>query len=364
MTAAVAIGSTAPASMPLRLLAWMRVRLFPSVAGGVTTAILSLLGLLLIFRFVDWAIINAVWEAPPGDSSPCRAVRDGACWALIGEKYRFMLFATYPFEEQWRPALACLVLVILYVASAIPAFWKRRLLLVWTAGLAIISTLMWGGVAGLPFVPQEMWGGLPVTLLLSTFGILLAFPVGVLVALGRQTKNLPAIRIMCIGYVELVRGVPLVSLLFMASFVFPLFLPEGASIDKLLRAQLALILFSAAYIAEVVRGGLQSVGPGQSEAATALGIGYWRTQALVILPQALRSALPSLVNTFISIFKSTSLVLVVGIFDLLSAGKAAIVDPMWQGYGLEMFISISLLYFAFCFSMSRYSLYIERRIQG
>ncbi len=361
MTPSLTLDGAAPPSMPQRTIEWVRANLFASFAGGVTTAVLSLVGLLLAVRIADWAIVSAVWQAPPGDSGPCRAVQDGACWALVGEKYRFMLFATYPFDEQWRPALACLALVSLYVASAIPAFWTRSLLLIWIAGLAVVAALMWGGVAGLSYVPQERWGGLPVTLLLSTFGILLAFPMGVLVALGRQARDLPAIRIMCVGYVELVRGVPLVSLLFMASFVFPLFLPEGATVDKLLRAQLALILFSAAYIAEVVRGGLQSVGPGQGEAATALGLGYWRIQLLVILPQALRSALPSLVNTFISIFKSTSLVLVVGIFDLLSAGKAAIVDPVWQGFGLEMFITISLIYFVFCFSMSKYSRYVEKR---
>ncbi|UCI31903.1 amino acid ABC transporter permease [Mesorhizobium sp. B4-1-4] len=345
-----------------RMSGWVRANFFAGVASGLTTILLSLVALAVLTRFLDWSVLNAVWTAPPGDSSPCRAVHDGACWALVGEKYRFMLFATYPYEAQWRPATACVLLIGLYVISAIPACWRRGLLLVWVAGLVAVAVLMWGGVAGLSFVPQDKWGGLPVTLLLSTFGILAAFPAGILVALGRQATALPAIRIMCIGYIELIRGVPLVSLLFMASFVFPLFLPQGIDIDKLLRAQLALILFSAAYIAEVVRGGLQSVPSGQVEGAMALGLRYWRIQMLIILPQALRNALPPLVSTAISIFKSTSLVLVVGIFDLLSSGKASIVDPAWQGFGLEMFITISLIYFIFCFSMSRYSKYIERRL--
>jgi general L-amino acid transport system permease protein len=352
-------------AVPVRLAMWVRRNLFASRASTVITAALLALAGVVFVRFVNWAFIDAIWVAPAGDSSPCRAVQGiGACWALVGEKYRFLLFATYPYDEQWRPAMTCLILVALYIVSAIPAFWRQGLLVVWLFGLATVSTLMWGGVLGLPFVAQEMWGGLPVTLLLATFGILLAFPAGILVALGRQAADLPVIRGMCIGYVELIRGVPLVSLLFMASFVFPLFLPEGVSIEKLLRAQIALILFSAAYLAEVVRGGLQSVHPGQYEGATALGLGYWKTHALVILPQALRNSIPPLVNTSISILKSTSLVLVVGIFDLIAAGKAAIVDPVWQAFGLEMFITISIIYFVFCFSMSRYSQYVERRIKS
>ena len=353
-------------SVPLvrRVVAWGRTTLFSSLGNSLVSALLLLAALALLARFAQWAIIDAVWSAPPGDSGPCRVSAEvGACWALVGEKYRFMLFATYPYAEQWRPALACAVLVVLYVVSAIPAFWSRSLLLVWGGGIALVLLLMWGGVAHLTYVPSELWGGLPVTLLLATIAIILALPLGVLIALGRRADELPVIKLMCVGYVELVRGVPLVSLLFMASFVFPLFLPDGASLDKLLRAQVALILFSAAYFAEVIRGGLQSVVPGQSEAASALGLGYWRTHALVVLPQALRNALPSLVNTGISVFKSTSLVLVVGIFDLLSAGKASIVDPIWQGFGLEMFMVISMIYFIFCFGMSQYSKYIERRTQ-
>jgi general L-amino acid transport system permease protein len=334
---------------------------YTNAAVEVLLLVLAMLGL---YAFVKWAVFNAVWSTPSGDSSLCRAVEgNGACWALVAEKYRFLLFAAYPFDEQWRPALACALLIGLYVVTALPRFWRKELVIAWAAVFGIVSTLMWGGVAGLSYVPQEAWGGLAVTLILSTFAILLAFPLGILVALGRQASSLPVIRYMCIFYIEIIRGVPLVSLLFMVSFVFPLFLPEGFAIEKLLRAQLALILFSAAYLAEVVRGGLQGVAPGQSEAASALGIGYWRTQRLVVIPQALSHCLPSLVNTFISILKSTSLVMVVGIFDLLSAGKAAIVDPQWQGFGLEMLLVVSLIYFFFCFPMSKYSQYIEKRVR-
>jgi general L-amino acid transport system permease protein len=346
--------------------AWLSLRagLFGSWTSALATIVLAGIMAMLALKALDWAVLNAVWVTPPGDAAACRAARgQGACWALIGEKYRFVLFATYPYEEQWRPTVACVMLIGLFALSALSRSWSRTLLAAWVAGLAIICILMWGGLPGLPFVRQELWGGLPVTLLLFTFGIAFSLPVGILLALGRGSETLPAIRVMCIGYIELIRGVPLVSLLFMASFVLPIFLPAGLTVDKLLRAQIALIMFSAAYMAEVVRGGLQGVHRGQYEGAEALGLGYWQSHALIILPQALRTAIPALVNSAIALFKSTSLVLVIGLFDLLSAGKAALVDPQWQSYGLEMYLVISLAYFVFCASMSRYSRQLERSFE-
>jgi general L-amino acid transport system permease protein len=217
---------------------------------------------------------------------------------------------------------------------------------------------MWGGVLGLPFVTQERWGGLPVTLILATFGLALGFPLGIFVALGRRSK-LPAIRSLCVLYVELIRGVPLISLLFMASVMFPLFMPEGFNIDKLLRAQIAIVLFAGAYLAEVVRGGLQAVPRGQAEAADALGLSYWQKNRLIVLPQAIRHVIPPLVNTFIAFFKDTSLVLIIGIFDLLTTAKTAIIDPAWQQFSVEVYLFVAMIYFAFCFAMSRYSKYLE-----
>jgi len=195
---------------------------------------------------------------------------------------------------------------------------------------------------------------------LSTFGLALAFPLAVLVALGRRSTQLPAVKVLCVLYVELIRGVPLITLLFMASVMFPLFMPEGFNPDKLLRAQVAIILFAGAYLAEVVRGGLQSLPRGQYEAADALGLSYWRKTGLIILPQALRLVIPPLVNTFIGFFKDTSLVLIIGIFDLLTAGKVAITDPVWQAYSTELYLVLAAIYFAFCFVMSRYSHRLEQ----
>ncbi|MGY8661834.1 amino acid ABC transporter permease [Bradyrhizobium sp. UFLA05-109] len=342
-----------------RVLRWLRANLFSSIPNGIITLVLFAVLAKGVVSFVQWGIANAVWLTPPNDSSACRAARGaGACWAVIPEKYRFILFGTYPFDEQWRPALAVLLFIALFYVSSRRAWWRRELVYVWIAVLAVISVLMWGGVLGLSFVSQDRWGGLPVTLILATFGLAFGFPLGILVALGRRSK-LPAIRSLCVLYVELIRGVPLVSLLFMASVMFPLFMPGGFNIDKLLRAQIAIILFAGAYLAEVIRGGLQAVPRGQYEAADALGLSYWRKQRLIILPQAIRHVIPPLVNTFIAFFKDTSLVLIIGIFDLLTTAKTAIIDPAWQQFSVEVYIFIAAIYFAFCFAMSRYSRSLE-----
>jgi general L-amino acid transport system permease protein len=349
-------------SLPRRPWTWARTNLFSSWVSTVVTVALAFLIVRGLFGFVQWALVNAVWWTPDNQSTACRAVRGiGACWAVVTEKYRFILFATYPFDQQWRPALAIAVFVALFFVSSLRRFRRKELFLVSIAALTVIAVLMWGGVLGLPFVPQERWGGLPVTLILATFGLALGFPLGVAVALGRRS-NLPAIKAVCVVYVELIRGVPLVSLLFMASVMFPLFLPEGINIDKLLRAQTAIILFAGAYLAEVVRGGLQALPKGQYEGADSIGLSYWQKTRLIILPQALRLVIPPLVNTFIGFFKDTSLVLIIGIFDLLTAAKTAIVEPAWQAFGLEVFVVVAAIYFLFCFAMSRYSQRLEAEL--
>jgi len=342
-----------------RALWWLRENLFSSVASTLITLVLVYLIATAAISLFQWAIVHAVWSVPDNQTQACRSVRGlGACWAVIREKHRFILFGTYPYEEQWRPAVAIVLFVLLYCVSAMRMFWRAELALVWIAILTIIGWLMWGGALGLSYVPQERWGGLPVTLILATFGLALGFPLGILVALGRRSE-LPAIKALCVLYVELIRGVPLVSLLFMASVMFPLFMPDGFNIDKLLRAQIAIILFAGAYLAEVVRAGLQAVPKGQSESAQALGLSYWKRTGLIILPQALRHVIPPLVNTFIAFFKDTSLVLIIGIFDLLTAAKAAIIDPAWQSFSIEVYIVVGMIYFMFCFAMSRYSRGLE-----
>jgi general L-amino acid transport system permease protein len=360
---------SAPRSAPVRTtgaVGWARQNLFATWWSTAVTLVLAYLMVRWAVGFVEWAFVNAIWSVPVQGNQPqtnvCREAKGvGACWAVIGEKHRFILFGTYPYEQHWRPALVCVLFVALYIVSAMRRFWNWTLIPIWGVTLTAIGVLMWGGILGLPFVPQERWGGLPITLILSTFGLAFAFPLAVLVALGRRSR-LPAIKVLCVLYVELIRGVPLISLLFMASVMFPLFLPEGMNIDKLLRAQVAIILFAGAYLAEVVRAGLQALPRGQYEAAEALGLSYWQKTGLIILPQALRLVIPPLVNTFIGFFKDTSLVLIIGIFDLLTAGKTAIVEPAWQGFGIEVYVTVGVIYLVFCFAMSKYSQGLEAEL--
>ena len=344
---------------------WLRQNLFGSIASTVVTLVLAYLIVTWAIKFIDWGIINAVWYVPDlgnaTDTTACRNVQGvGACWAVVSDNYRSLLFGRYPYDDQWRPAIVVVLFIGLYVVSAMRRFWRKELLLIWLVTLVAIGVLMFGGVFGLDFVPTDSWGALPITLMLSTFGLALAFPLSVLVALGRRSTGLPAVKWLCVAYVELIRGVPLITLLFMASVMFPLFMPAGLNPDKLLRAQVAFILFAGAYLAEVVRGGLQSLPRGQYEAADALGLSYWYKTTFIILPQALRIVIPPLVNTFIGFFKDTSLVLIIGIFDLLLAGKTILAIPIWQAYSTEMYIVLALIYFVFCYIMARYSRGIEQ----
>jgi general L-amino acid transport system permease protein len=337
-------------------MSWLRKNLFGSWWETLATLLILYLLWRLVPPFVDWAFLDAVWRP---ESKACRAA-EGACWGFIAEKHRFILFGTYPYDLHWRPALATVLLIGLWVFSAIRRFWKPWLWLVWIGGLTAIGVLMWGGVLGLRYVENERWGGLILTLILTTFGIALAFPLGILLALGRRS-DMPVIRALSVGYIELIRGVPLISVLFMASVMLPLFLPSGMTIDKLLRAQIAIILFAAAYLAEVIRGGLQAIPKGQYDAAHALALSFWRRTWLIILPQALRIAVPALVNNFIALFKDTSLVLIIGLFDLLSTVKISLGEPAWTGFGVEAYLFASLVYFVFCAALSSYSKSFEVR---
>ena len=240
-------------------------------------------------------------------------------------------------------------------------FWRKELGYAWLVGLSIMGVLMRGGIFGLTSVESTSWGGLPLTLLLAVFGLTAAYPLGVVLALGRQSQ-LPAIKSLCIVYIELIRGVPLISLLFMSSVVFPLFLPQGITVNKILRAQAAIILFTAAYIAEVVRGGLQAMARGQYEAADSLGLNYYQTMRLVILPQALKIVIPPTVSILISAFKDTSLVVIIALFDLLKTTQSVLSNPEWMGFSREAYIFVAILYFLGCFSMANYSRKLEREL--
>ena len=351
----IPLAAQRPPVISTGVLGWLRANLFNSVFNTILTALAVYLLVVTIPPLIRWAFIDAIWDAPNGQA--CRGA--GACWAFIGEKFRFILFGRFPFTQQWRPLVAVVIFILLILVSCDRRLWGRGLTLLWPAGLVLVGILMWGGVFGLPYVGTEFWSGLPLTLILAVIGMVFAFPLAILLALGRRSQ-LPAVRVVCVGYIELVRGVPLITVLFMASVMLPLFLPPGITIDKLLRAQTAFILFAAAYLAEVIRGGLQAIPKGQIEAADALGLGYWRRTRLVVLPQALAMVIPPLVNNFISAFKNTALVLIIGLFDLLNTANTSLTDASWQGFAAEAYIFTAAIYFCFCFFMSRYSQMLER----
>ena len=341
-----------------------RAPMFRDRTNTIATIVLGALFVYVAYSFVQWAVVHAVWRLPDGASSLlCRDAKgEGACWAVVVERARFMVVGSYPIDEQWRPYAVCLLFVALYAASLVRTLWTRWLLALWIAVPVVAVVLLRGGWLGLTDVATEFWGGLPLTFLLSTAGFTVALPFAVLLALGRRS-TLPAIRALSVAYIEVVRGVPLITFLFMAAVMFPLFAPQGVNVDKLLRAQIAFIIFTAAYLAEVIRGGLQAVPRGQYEAAASLGLSFWPAMMLVVLPQAFRVSIPPLVNTFIALFKDTSLVIVIGLFDLLGAAKAVIVDPKWVGFGAEVYLFAAAVYFVFCFVVSRVSLRLERQLQ-
>lgn len=339
------------------IIGWMKANLFNGWFNSALSLIVIYLLWLSVPPLIDWAFINSSW-LPSGDQ--CKA-GEGACWSVVSANIRFIIFGFYPHELQWRPLLAVVILIGLLFYSQNRNHWKKSLFYAWMFGLFTMGLLLKGGLFGFEVVESDLWGGLPLTLLLSVFGLTAAYPVGIMLALGRQSE-MPIIKSFCVVYIELIRGVPLISLLFMSSVVFPLFLPEGMVLNKILRAQVAIILFTAAYIAEVVRGGLQGVNRGQYEAADSLGLNYFQTMRLIILPQALKIVIPPSVSILISAFKDTSLVVIIALYDLLKTTQTTLSDPKWMGYSAEAYIFVALIYFVCCFAMSNYSRRLEKEL--
>jgi general L-amino acid transport system permease protein len=323
----------------------------------ISLACLALLAW-LVPPLLDWLVLSATWS---GTAATCRE-NGGACWAFIREKFWFSVFGLYPYEERWRPALMLAILVAMVLASTQRRFWNRWLLLAWVVAAPGMLVLMAGGVLGLPPVATRLWGGLTITGVIAVYGLALGYPLAILLALGRRSR-LPLLRWFCAALIECVRGVPLISLLFMAAIMLPLFLPEGLTLDRLARVLVAYTLFTAAYMAEVVRGGLQAISRGQYEAAEALGLSWGQRMRQVILPQALSITIPSQVNTFIGLFKDTTLVVVIGVFDFFTTLRAALGDPQWLGFPTEAYVFAAGVYFLLCFAMSRYSQRLERDFQ-
>jgi len=334
---------------------WLRENMFNGWFNSVLTIVCVFFLGIVIPPLLSWTIFDATWF---GDSDTCREGA-GACWSFIGHKFQVFLVGAYPSAEIWRPALAGLLLFLLSIGTALRFFNKFTLLALWLIFPCVAFWLVNGGWL-LFVVDQSRWGGLMLSIGLALVGIMVSIPLGIVLALGRRSKVI-TIKSICVGIIEPIRGVPLITILFMASVMMPLFLPENMQINNMLRVQVGIILFSSAYMAEVVRGGLQAVSRGQVEAARALGLGYWRMNYLVILPQALRHVLPSLVGRCIALFKDTSLVIIVGLLDFLGMAKAATQDSDWLGYDAEAYIFCAMVYWTICFGMSRYGRSIELR---
>jgi len=303
-----------------------------------------------------WAVQEATFGAATADQ--CRAA-GGACWALLHARAHIILFGSYPSDEYWRPALAVGLMLAVLIASGFRAAWRPMLLIAWLIVALAVLILMAGGVLTLPPVPTSRWGGLPLTVGLSAFGIVLALPLSVLLALGRRAQT-RVIRWFCNAYVEIMRGLPLLAVLFVAATMLPLLLPGGSFIDTLIRAQVALVLFQAAYLAEVLRAGIDAVPRGQTEAAQSLGLPSRRIARLVVLPQAFRLALPGVINTFIDAIKDTTLIGVIGLVDVLGGARGAIADGAWMGFYREAFIVVGAAFFVFCYILSLQSRRLER----
>lgn len=350
----------APAARSQLVLAtlWIKRNLFSSVTNSILTLLCLWLLWIALPPLVEWAFIKANWVG----TSRLDCTRDGACWVFIHARFGQFMYGLYPLGERWRINLTLAVCLI----SLLPMFWHRmprrgRYILCWAIAFPVFTWVMlYGGFFGLSRVETRLWGGLTLTLIIAAVGIAGAMPLGIVLALARRS-SMPVVKWLAIIFIEFWRGIPLITVLFMSSVMLPLFLSEGTQIDKLLRALVGVIMFQSAYVAEVVRGGLQALPKGQTEAAESLALGYWKTQGLIILPQALKMVIPGLVNTIIALFKDTSLVVIIGLFDLFSSVQQATVDPAWLGMSTEGYVFAALVYWLFCFSLSRYSQHLEKR---
>lgn len=346
-----------PPTERIPVLRWMRENLVSSPLNTVVTVICAIGLIYTVPGLINWGLIEAVFSAQSHED--CRAAT-GACWAVVAEKHRPMFFGVYPYEEHWRLLLGLIIYIGAVGMTMMPKFWAYKILVpLWIFTLVSTLTLMWGGVLGLTEVDTSQWGGLPLTMVLFSGTIVVGFPLAILLALGRRS-DMPAVKAVCVIFIESLRGVPLITILFVAVNVFPLFLPQGLEFDKLLRVMVGMAIFFACYQAEVIRGGLQAISRGQYEAAEALGLGYWQTMIRIILPQALRICLPGIVNHVIAAFKNTSLVLIIGLFDMLTATTSVMQDPEWRRFTLEAYICVGFVYFCFCYALSKYSQQVER----
>lgn len=343
--------------------AWLRQNLFSSVGNSILTLLCLYVIYVVVTACFNFLFTTAVWTGLDGKA--CEGENVGACWPFITAKFGQFMYGRYPDPERYRVNLTYFLAAVGIIPLMIPAIPGKKWSVLYTFGIfpVIAYWLLTGGAFGMPIVETQYWGGLLITLVVATVGITMSFPIGVILALGRRSK-MPLARWASVGFIEFVRGVPLITILFMSSVMLPLFLAPGVTVDKLLRALIGVSLFSGAYMAEVVRGGLQAIPRGQFEAADALGLSYGKKMGLIVLPQALKVVIPNIVSSFIGLFKDTSLVLIIGLFDLLGVVQQNMADNKWfsPSMGITGYVFVAILFWVFCFAMSRYSQYLERRL--
>lgn len=326
-----------------------------------TDLITSLLGLivlaLILWRVLAWAWFGGVFGT---DAQSCHAAT-GACWSVVRARWRVILFGLYPFDAQWRSAVAMVIAVGTIGLACIPRMWSAaRMSAVWLCGYSLFLLFIHGGVLGMPAVPSSQWGGFTLTLFIYLTVIAFGLPIAVGLALLRQSRY-PAFRWLTAFVVDVTRSLPLLTILFAATVIIPLMLPQLLQGNKLSRALVGFVFFFACYQSEIIRGGLQAVPRGQIEAAQALGLGYWRTTGLIMLPQAFRVAMPATINQFVITFKETSLVIIVGLFDLMASAQAAYQTGQWSAFYKEVYVFVALIYFVGAYCLSKYGKYVERR---
>jgi general L-amino acid transport system permease protein len=339
---------------------WVRKNLLSSWTNAILTFV-GLWGMWTILPpFYEWAFSDAVFTA--SDRAECQSLGDGACWAFIQERFKIFIFGFYPAPERWRPVVAFVLMLVAICPLLFDNFPYRGKAMLFSMSYPFIAAWLLLGGFGLTPVGTDEFAGMLLNIIVGVTGIALSLPIGIVLALGRASQ-LPAVRIICVTFIEFIRGVPLITLLFLASTMLSYFLPPGTSFDLLMRVLIMVTLFASGYMAEVVRGGLQAIPRGQYEAADSMGLKYWQSMRLIVLPQALKISIPGIVNTFIGLFKDTTLVIIIGLLDMLGMGRASLADAKWAGLSSEVYFSIAVFFFLFCFAMSRYSLYLEGKLE-
>ena len=353
----------APPRDEIGIFGWAKKNLFSSPLNTLMTIFALWFLWLIIPPMIEWAFLDAIWDAPSRKEcwKKMEVPEGAACWAFIKDRFSLFIYGFYPEPLRWRVNIASILLILAIIPILYDKMPNRKIWLLYALIFPFVAGWLLVGGFGLKSVDTDQFGGILLTIIIGVTGITFSLPIGILLALGRRS-NMPVIKVVCVLFIEFIRGVPLIALLFIASTMLNYFLPPGTVFDLLVRVLIMVTLFAAAYIAEVVRGGLQAISNGQFEAADSLGLTYLKAHWLIILPQALKISIPGIVNTFIGLFKDTTLVLIIGMLDPLGIGRASLADAVWAGLAREVYLFIALFFFICCFSMSRYSLYLEKKL--